>query len=284
MKRIAGASLPLLFLAITACMNTPPPQDPENTEDDSTEKKKNNDNPTAEMGGKEDNNMLSSGSGAGGGSMGDKATIRDDTDKKAAPCSGKSITDLLAVISQTACEVPKATPEGESPVDVKDSLDIKATIDTARVPPGARANITVMFINKGAKDLPLDFVADPDPRFELQAYLPKGGRADKPAGPEPALPSSVSDQQPSERAITRVTLAAKGTAKLVLPWDAVKYKWASADRAKGALPGQHYPMEPAGPLAKGKYVVRVVMPLVGVNESADHELTQPRAQVEVGSL
>jgi hypothetical protein len=141
-----------------------------------------------------------------------------------------------------------------------------------------------MFINKGSKDLALDFVADPDPRFEVQAFLPKGGRADKPAGAEPALPSSVSDQTPAERAITRVTLEAKGNAKLVVPWDAVKYKWASAERAKGALPGQHYPMETAGPLPKGKYVVRVVMPLVGVNESADHELTQPRTQVEVGGL
>jgi hypothetical protein len=283
MKRIAGASLSLLF-AMAACMNTPPPQEPENTEDDSSGKKKNQDDPAAEMGGKQESNLLSAGSGAGGGTPAEKATIRDDMDKKSAPCHGKSIPDLLAIISQTACEVPKATPEGESPVDVKDTLDVKVTIDAARVPPGARANLTVMFVNKGAKPLQLDFVADPDPRFSVEAWSPKGGRADKPPGAEPALPSSVSDQQPAERAITRVTLEPKGNAKLVVPWDAVKYKWASAERAKGALPGQHYPMEQAGPLPKGKYVVRVVMPLVGVNESADHEVTQPRTQVEVGGL
>jgi hypothetical protein len=35
-------------------------------------------------------------------------------------------------------------------------------------------------------------------------------------------------------------------------------------------------------LPKGKYVVHIVMPLIGVAEGSDHELSQPRTQVEVG--
>ena len=63
----------------------------------------------------------------------------------------------------------------------------------------------------------------------------------------------------------------------------MKYKWASKDKAKGALPGRGYPREPGGTLAKGKYVLKVITPLVGVNEGSDHELSQPKTPVEVGN-
>jgi len=279
MRRTATASLPFLLLVLTACPNTPPPQEPENSEESEGKKDKDTD-PTAVMGG--NTSSLGTNSGASySGPKGEHATIKDEADKKAAPCGGPKIPDLLAVISQTSCEVPKATPEGLPQRDLKD-LDVKVTSDVAKVAGGGKANLTVTFTNKGAVEVPLDFIADPEPHFEVAAYTLKGKPADKPAGAEPALPSSVTDQAPPERAISRVTLSPKGTAKLTVPWEAVKYKWASADRAKGALPGQHYPRESAGPLPNGKYVVRVVMPLAGVSEGVDHELTQPRTQVEVG--
>jgi hypothetical protein len=63
----------------------------------------------------------------------------------------------------------------------------------------------------------------------------------------------------------------------------VKFKWASKDKAKGAMPGRGYPREPAGPIGKGKYVLRVITPLVGVSQGVDHEVSQPRTQVEVGN-
>jgi hypothetical protein len=81
-----------------------------------------------------------------------------------------------------------------------------------------------------------------------------------------------------------VTLATQGTAKLTIPWSAVKHKWASKERAKGAIPGHGYPVEPAGPLPKGKYVIRVVTPLTGVFEGGDHEISQPRGQIAVGGI
>ena len=90
----------------------------------------------------------------------------------------------------------------------------------------------------------------------------------------------MSDQSAPDKTISRVTIAPGGTATLVVPWEAVKYKWAPADRAKGALPGSHYPRDVAGPLPKGKYAVKIVMPLVGVNET-DHEFSQPKVSVEI---
>jgi hypothetical protein len=269
--------------SLAACMHTPAPQDPENASDDESasgdKKPKNPDaiSPDEPSG----NNMLGSGVGTATPRL-DKATIKDDSKKDKVSCSGANIADLLAVVGESACAVPKATPDTETPKDVKDSLEIKVTVDNPKVPPGSKANVTVVFHNKGKKDLPLDFIADPEPRFEVQALTPKGTRADNPPGSEPALPASVGGE-PADVTIQRVTIAPNGNAKLVVPWDAVKYKWASADRAKGALPGQHYPRDPAGPLPKGKYVLKVVTPLVGVSEGSEKELSQPKVPVEVGN-
>ncbi len=256
------------------------PSEEEGADDDKAKKK----NPDA-ISPDEHSSESSLGSGGGGTytPKGEHATIKDDTKKEAVACSGASIPDLISVIAQTACEVPKATPDNIKERDVKDALEIKAAVDPAKVPAGSKANVTVTFKNKGKVDLPLDFVVDPEPKFDLELHTMKGPRADNPPGAEPALPSSVTDQAAPERAIARVTLAPGGTAKLVLPWDAVKYKWASADKAKGALPGQHYPRDVAGPLPKGKYSLKVVMPLVGVAEGSDHEISQPRIPVEVGA-
>jgi hypothetical protein len=266
------------LLSLVACMHTPPPMEPENTEDDSSSDKPKNPDAISTREGNGD--LL--GSGGHSSPRGEHATIKDDTQKEAVSCGGASIPDLIAIVAQTACEVPKVTPESLPQRDVKDALEIKASIDLPKVPAGSKANVTVTFKNKGKTELPLEFLVDPEPHFELELHTLKGARADNPPGAEPALPASVTDQASAERAVARVTLAPGGTAKFVLPWDAVKYKWASADKAKGALPGQHYPRDVAGPLPKGKYALKVVMPLIGIAEGSDHEISQPRVPVEVG--
>jgi hypothetical protein len=267
MKTLYGLGL-FALVSVAACMHTPPPQDPENTEDDSS-------------GDSHEEGALGSGNGVPARPKGDHAVIKDEGKKDAKACSGANITDLLSVISQKACEVPKASPDNEKERDLKDSLEVKATIDQPTVAPGGKASVTLTLHNKGKTDLPLDFLADPEPRVELELYTLKGGRADNPQGAEPSLPSSVQDQGSADRVVTRVTIAPGGTATMVIPWDAVKYKWASAERAKGALPGQHYPREVAGPLGKGKFAIKVVTPLIGITEGGDHEVTQPRIPVEV---
>jgi hypothetical protein len=226
--------------------------------------------------------------GALGGAASDDSTGSgpavpgDDAQKKTSPCGGFEIADLASVLGQTSCEVPNAKETDEK--DMKDVLEIKVVPDSPRIAPGASSTITVTFKNKGKADLPLDFTVDPEPRFDFEVYTLKGVRVDKPKGDEPSLPSEVADAPQPEPKIARVTLATQGTAKLTLTWNAVKYKWASADRAKGALPGHGYPREPAGPLKKGAYILRVITPLVGVFEGVDHEVSQPRVQITVGSI
>jgi|SRR5579859_4393435 len=211
------------------------------------------------------------------------AVVGDDDVVKPAPaCAGFDIPDLLAVVSNAACEA--ADPNaGSSPKDLKDLLDVSMSVADAKVPSGGSTAVTIVYKNKGKAELPLYFVVDPEPRFEFQAYTLKGARADNPPTPAPPLPPEVTRASPAEKKIAKVTLAPQGTAKLTLTWDAVKHKWASKERAKGALPGRGYPREPAGPLRNGKYILRVVTPLTGVLEGVDHEISQPRTQVTVGA-
>jgi len=205
----------------------------------------------------------------------------DDAAKAPTPCGGFDIPDLLAVISQASCEAPDTKAMSDQK-EVKDLLEIKVTLDSPTVAPGSTAQVTVTYKNKGKTDLPLYFVVDPEPRFDFHAYTLKGSRADNPSSPEPSLPSEANNAPQPETKVAKVTLAPLGTAKLSLKWNAVKYKWASKERAKGALPGRGYPRDPAGPLNKGKYVLRVVTPLTGVAEGIDKEVSEPRAQVTVG--
>jgi len=206
----------------------------------------------------------------------------DDSAKKPMPCSGFDITDLAAALSQIACEVRK--PDTSAKKDLKDSLEIKVVPDSPRIAPGATATLTVIFKNKSKSDLPLDFVIDPEPHFDFEVYTLKGKRADAPAGAAPSLPAEVANAPVPDPKVARVTLSQQGTATLTLKWTAVKTKWASKERAKGALPGRGYPRDPAGPLAKGSYILRVITPLTGVFEGVDHEASQPRAQITVAPM
>lgn len=211
------------------------------------------------------------------------ATIQEEESAGPAKCGGAEVTDLLAVLSQASCEVPGANPEEPSDRDVKDLLEITVKPDSPRIAPGSKSNVRVTFRNKSKAELSLDFVVDPLPRFDFELYTLKGTRVDKPRGEEPSLPPEAQGPSPDKK-VARITLAPEGSAGLTLSWDAVRYKWASRDKAKGAVPGHGYPREPAGPLPKGKYVLRVITPLVGVFEGVDHEISQPRTPIEIGNF
>jgi hypothetical protein len=206
----------------------------------------------------------------------------DDTTKKPASCGGFEIPDLASVLSQAACEVGSPNPNEQK--DLKGALEIKVVPDSPRIGPGSTSTITVTFKNKGKGDLPLNFIVDPEPHFDFEVYTLKGSRVDAPSGTAPSLPPEVANAAVPEPRIARVTLSQLGTAKLTLKWNAVKYKWASKEHAKGALPGHGYPRDPAGPLPKGAYILRVITPLTNVFEGVDHELSQPRVQITVAPM
>ncbi len=211
----------------------------------------------------------------------EKASKGDSTDEKAQPCGGPAIADLAAVLAQSSCLVPNGNPDGKQE-DLGEQLEVKASADRFHIEPGGNAKINVVFRNKGKADLSLDFVVDPEPRFDFELYTAKGGkRADVPAGNEPSLPPEVANAPAADKQVARITLPPQGTARVQLDWSAVKYKWASKEKAKGAIAGHGYPKEPAGPLPKGKYELRVITPLVNVFDGADHDMSQPKAAIEI---
>ncbi len=275
MNTALRAVFSLALPALAACAGrTPTPSTPSDAEKNTTE--------TAKVTSTDQEKVEPS---AKASAEGDKrASAEGDKEKaeaKAPPCGGSEINDLLAMISQSACEFPDEKRD-KTDRDVTEVLEIKVTSSAHHIAPGSKDQITITYRNKGKTELPLDFVVDPEPRFEFELFTRKGARVDKPAGGEPPLPPAIANAATPEKQIARITLAPQGTAKLSLTWDAVKYKWASKDKAKGAASGHGYPREPAGPVPRGKYILRVVTPLVGIHEGSDHEMSQPRIPIDVG--
>jgi hypothetical protein len=206
--------------------------------------------------------------------------ITGDKPAESKPCEGFEIADLAKVLGQAACEVPNPKPEDKA-VDVKGKLEIKLLASPNTVTPGGKVDLLLTIKNVHTASIPLLFTVDPEPRFVIEVYDAKGKRAEIPAGAEPALPASVQSAPVPEKKTAKATLVTQGTAQIKLDWEAVKYKWAPAERAKGAVPGRGYPRVTDKPLPKGKYTIRVRMPLIGVFEGIDHEVSEPRVQIEV---
>jgi len=203
----------------------------------------------------------------------------DDKTAKVTSCGGADV-DLMAALIQSACEVPNAKPD-DKPRDVKGALEVTVAPSAAKVTPGGHVDLLVTFVNKGKDPLPLDFVLDPTPRFTVEAYDAKGKRVDVPASQPPVPAGGMPDHPPTDQGTARVTLAPNGTAHVKLAWNAQKMKWAP-DKVKGTPPEAGFPRTPAGPLGKGKYTVRVVTPLTNVAEGSGHEVSAPKANIEVG--
>jgi hypothetical protein len=201
----------------------------------------------------------------------------DSTGPKKDECSVFDEPNLEGVLLKSACEAP--TPTG-TPPDLSKSLVVKVSVSPNVVAPGAHADVLVSFTNKSTAVLPLYFTIDPMPRFDIEVYNAKGNRMDLPKNSPPPLPAGMAAREPGEAKIARILLAANGTARMPMGWDAVKMKWAP-EKLKGTPPEKGYPRAAAGPLPKGKYSLKVVTPLANVFEGIDHEVSQPRADVVV---
>ena len=268
MKRIAPLSLAAaatLATLLTACGGSkpPPPKDGDNAATDESD----------------------GGSGNASGESTDTTAPKGSADPvtgekppETKPCEGFEV-DLNKVLAQAACEVPyKDTDKAKDPK----GLEIKVVPSSTRIQAGSKVDITIYFANKTKGAFPLNFTVDPEPRFEIEVYDKKSNkRVDAPAGMEPQLPSSVSGAPAPEKHTARATLVTMGTGRVVIPWQAVKYKWAPADKAKGAAPGRGYPKVAAGNLPKGKYMLKVIMPLVGIFEGLNREVSSQQVEIEI---
>lgn len=210
---------------------------------------------------------------AGGESGGAPAEKKDE-------CVGFEIGNLEDVLLKSSCEEPNAKPDTIPPVDLKGKLEVSVAATPAKVAPGGKTDLVVTFANKTKAPLTLHFRIDPMPRLEVEAYDKKGKRVEMPAGNPPPPPKGATQPPPSEAKAAKVTIAASGTARMRVAWEAVKTKWAP-EKYKGTPPERGYPRAPAGPLGKGKYTVKVVTPLVGVTEGIDHEVSAPKVEIEI---
>lgn len=213
----------------------------------------------------------------GGGAAGEGAG--GEAKSKASVCTGIDL-DLMSALLQSACEVQSPNPNAPQK-DMKGILDVRVTTSANKVAPGAHVDVIVTFVNKSKEALPLDFVLDPTPRFQIEAYDAKEKRVDMPSSSPPPFPSGTPDRSAATPGLARVTIAPNGSAHVKLGWDANRMKWAP-EKVKGTPPEMGYPRSPNGPLGRGKYSLRVVTPLTNVAEGSAHEVSAPKTPIEVG--
>jgi hypothetical protein len=195
-------------------------------------------------------------------------------------CVGFEVANLEDMLLKNACEEPNVKPDSITPVDLKGKLEVTASASPTKTAGGGKVDLLVTFANKSKDPLILHFRINPVPRFDVEVWDAKAKRVDMPAPPTPPPPKGATQPPPSESKAARMTLAPGGTARVRLPWEAVKMKWAP-EKFRGTPPERGYPRAPAGPLPKGKYNVKVVTPLVGVSEGVDHEMSSPKVEIEV---
>ena len=191
---------------------------------------------------------------------------------KEAACTSGDFETLEEALKQCDSAMPRS---GDVPSGMRERLEVRVVSGTPSITPGGRVDLTLTLKNKSNEPLPLYFSGDPAPKFEVEALDTKGRRVDLPTGKPPKTPTVPTRDVKA----SRVTLAPGGTARVKIPWDAVKTRWAP-EKAK-VWDGRGYPRAPAGPLAAGKYMLRIVLPLIGVFEKGELEL--PKVAMEVGS-
>ncbi|MDB5213931.1 MAG: hypothetical protein JWO86_1858 [Myxococcaceae bacterium] len=231
-----------------------------------------------------DNATSTSDGGEDGGAGGDESAsggADGGPGEKKDECVGFDIGNVEDLLLKNACEEPNVKPDSIQPVDLKGKLEVSVSASPTRSAGGGKVDLLVAFVNKSKEPLVLHFKIDPVPRFEIEVYdTKKSKRADVPTGPTPPPPKGATQPPPSEAKSARITIAPNGSARARMPWEAVKMKWAP-EKYRGTPPERGYPRAAAGPLPKGKYLVKVLTPLVGVSEGVDHEMTAPKVEIEV---
>jgi hypothetical protein len=224
--------------------------------------------------GDDDNVSAAFGSEKGDGGAATKAAERKDV------CVGFDIGNVEDLLAKIDCEVPNTKPDAVQNADMKGKLEVTLTASPTKVAPGNKVDLLVTFANKTKDPIPLHFRIDPVARFETETYDAKAKRADMPPGKPPPPPKGHSAPPPAEQKVGKIMVAPNGSARVRVPWEAVKMKWAP-EKVRGTAVERGYPRVPAGPLKKGKYTVKVVTPLVGVSEGGEHEVSAPKVDIEV---
>ncbi|MBX3233246.1 MAG: hypothetical protein KIT84_20855 [Labilithrix sp.] len=251
---MSGPGIPLLFALLLGC---PPPYQPKKLEMESIGTTK--DVPTTTLDDPGDGGVVAPNSGTPSpGSSGGVNTL----------CSGSEFEDLADALRSCEVPMPKASEVGS----MRDKVEVKVTASTSTTSPGGRIDLQITLRNKSSSDpVTVYFTGDPYPRFDVEATDSRGRRADLPDKRWPGYPKGMKPEARETKA-SRVTLDKNGTAKVKISWDAVRTKWAP-DKAR-SWEGRGYPRVPSGPLPKGKYSLKLILPIFG-------DVEVPKVPVEV---
>jgi len=189
---------------------------------------------------------------------------------KEAACTVAEVEQLADVLRN--CDVP--LPKGaDVPSGLAEKLELSVATSTPSTTPGGRVDVTLKLTNRTSDSITLYFTGEPKPRFEVEAYDAKGARRvelpkDKP--PKTAFPPGRATKA------TRVILTGGGSARIRVPWDAVKTRWAPEKAKTWDLRG------PAratfANLPYGKYQLRVAIPLMTAEKG---DLDTPKIGIDV---
>lgn len=245
-----GTAIPLLFVFLIGC---PPPYEPKKLEMEPIGTTKNVPTTTADD------------PGDGGTVAPNSGTTAQNTDAPAGSslCTG-SFDDLADTLR--SCEV--SMPKGTEPLKGKLKVEVTGGGSTT---PGGHVELEVKLRNIGSEPVSVYFSGDPYPKFDVEATDSRGKRVDLPAQRWPGYPKGFKPEASVAKA-SKVTLPKDGTAKLKLSWDAVKTKWAPEKAKEWDRRG--FPRVPDKPLGKGKYSLRVVLPIIG-------DVDIPKVTIEV---
>ena len=186
-----------------------------------------------------------------------------------ASCTSADFDNLEETLRQ--CEVPM--PRSSDVASLKDRLEVRITTSSSRIAAGGRVDVEITIKNRSNDALPLYFTGDPSPRFDVEAVDARGRRADLPATKFPGYPKGFKPEARETKA-ARITLEKSGTARIRISWEALKSKW--SPQTARTWDGRGFPRVPAGPLAAGKYTLRVALPLLG-------DIDIAKVTIDVGS-
>ncbi|MDB4942359.1 MAG: hypothetical protein JWP97_1893 [Labilithrix sp.] len=193
------------------------------------------------------------------------------------PASAKEAACTMAEIDSLAeslrgCDVPMPKPAELTP-GLADKLELSVTTNTPSVQPGGRVDVTLTMKNRTADPLTLYFSGEGKIRFEVEAYDAKGARRiDIPNGkpPKNAFPPG----RPTK--VARIILLGGGSARVRVPWDATKSRW--APEKVRSWDGKGAARAPMGEMIIGKYQLRVALPLLTPEKG---DLDTPKVPIDI---
>lgn len=189
---------------------------------------------------------------------------------KEAACTVAEVEQLADVLRNCDAPVPKGA---DVPAGLAEKLELTIATSTPSTTPGGRVDVTLTLKNRTSDSVTLYFTGEPKPRFEVEAYDAKGAR--RVELPKDKAPKTA---YPPGRAVkaTRIILTGGGSARIRVPWDAVKTRWAPEKAKTWDLRG------PAratfANLPYGKYQLRVAIPLMTAEKG---DLDTPKIAIDV---